>query len=178
MTANTKAKETLYIGGTIGSQTTISVEFPQLIKEAIENDLIEYSITYQSSNKKVAKVNKKGIITAVGVGKANIITTVQIGDHTLTFTMKVSVKEAKIKLVKGDTKLYVGDHSTYKISIHGYRQEDISWKTQKRNIAVVKNNKGKLSAKVTAKSEGIDYVKIYTGNGKNVLKIKVSVVDK
>lgn len=47
-------------------------------------------VTYKSSNKRVATVNKNGVVTAVGSGKANITVTSKTNKKVKT-TVKVNV---------------------------------------------------------------------------------------
>lgn len=82
----TPNKKTLYINNT--KKRTVTMK-PSISKDAEELGVI---ITYKSNNPKIAKVSKKGIVTATSKGKATIITTIQIGTETKTFKTIINVK--------------------------------------------------------------------------------------
>ena len=68
-------------------------------------------VTFKSSNKKVATVNSKGVITGKKAGKAVI--TVKVGKYTKKLTVKV--KKPSFKLVKSSEKQKKGKKSTIKV---------------------------------------------------------------
>jgi transglutaminase-like putative cysteine protease len=82
----TPTKKTLYLNKP--KKKTVA------IKTSISSDAKElgYKISYKSKNPKIAKVSKKGKVTAISKGKATISTTIQIGDNKKTFITAITVK--------------------------------------------------------------------------------------
>ena len=111
-------------------------------------------VTFKSSNKKVATVNSKGVITGKKAGKAVI--TVKVGKYTKKLTVKV--KKPSFKLVKSSVKLKKGKKTT--IRVKGAPVSKVTYKTSNKKVATV-NSKGvvtakkKGTAKITVKCNGI-----------------------
>lgn len=111
-------------------------------------------VTFKSSNKKVATVNSKGVITGKKAGKAVI--TVKVGKYTKKLTVKV--KKPSFKLVKSSAKLKKGNKTTIKVKAAPVSK--VTYKTSNKKVATV-NSKGvvtakkKGTAKITVKCNGI-----------------------
>lgn len=111
-------------------------------------------VTFKSSNKKVATVNSKGVITGKKAGKAVI--TVKVGKYTKKLTVKV--KKPSFKLVKSSVKLKKGKKTT--IRVKATPVSKVTYKTSNKKVATV-NSKGvvtakkKGTAKITVKCNGI-----------------------
>ena len=111
-------------------------------------------VTFKSSNKKVATVNSKGVITGKKAGKAVI--TVKVGKYTKKLTVKV--KKPSFKLVKSSAKLKKGKKTTIKVKAAPVSK--VTYKTSNKKVATV-NSKGvvsdkkKGSAKITVIFNGI-----------------------
>lgn len=111
-------------------------------------------VTFESSNKKVATVNSKGVITGKKAGKAVI--TVKVGKYTKKLTVKV--KKPSFKLVKSSVKLKKGNKTT--IRVKAAPVSKVTYKTSNKKVATV-NSKGvvtakkKGTAKITVKCNGI-----------------------
>lgn len=111
-------------------------------------------VTFKSSNKKVATVNRKGVITGKKAGKAVI--TVKVGKYTKKLTVKV--KKPSFKLVKSSVKLKKGKKTT--IRVKAAPVSKVTYKTSNKKVATV-NSKGvvtakkKGTAKITVKCNGI-----------------------
>ena len=111
-------------------------------------------VTFKSSNKKVATVNSKGVITSKKAGKAVI--TVKVGKYTKKLTAKV--KKPSFKLVKSSVKLKKGKKTT--IRVKAAPVSKVTYKTSNKKVATV-NSKGvvtakkKGTAKITVKCNGI-----------------------
>ena len=111
-------------------------------------------VTFKSSNKKVATVNSKGVITGKKAGKAVI--TVKVGKYTKKLT--VTVKKPSFKLVKSSVKLKKGNKTT--IRVKAAPVSKVTYKTSNKKVATV-NSKGvvtakkKGTAKITVKCNGI-----------------------
>lgn len=120
------------------------------------------TVTWSSSNKKVAKVSSSGKVTATGYGSAVITVKTSNGK---TATCKVTVpapKVKKIKLNKTKLELMVGKKTTlkYTLSPKGAKTK-VSFKSSKTSVATV-NSKGKI----TAKKAGKTTITVKTSNGK------------
>ena len=111
-------------------------------------------VTFKSSNKKVATINSKGVITGKKAGKAVI--TVKVGKYTKKLTVKV--KKPSFKLVKSSVKLKKGKKTT--IRVKAALVSKVTYKTSNKKVATV-NSKGvvtakkKGTAKITVKCNGI-----------------------
>lgn len=111
-------------------------------------------VTFKSSNKKVATVNSKGVITGKKAGKAVI--TVKVGKYTKKLTVKV--KKPSFKLVKSSVKLKKGKKTTIRVKAASVSK--VTYKTSNKKVATV-NSKGvvtakkKGTAKITVKCNGI-----------------------
>ena len=111
-------------------------------------------VTFKSSNKKVATVNSKGVITGKKAGKTVI--TVKVGKYTNKLT--VTVKKPSFKLVKSSAKLKKGKKTT--IRVKAAPVSKVTYKTSNKKVATV-NSKGvvtakkKGTAKITVKCNGI-----------------------
>ncbi|WP_026660151.1 Ig-like domain-containing protein [Butyrivibrio sp. AC2005] len=119
------------------------------------------SIKFKSSNKKVASVNKNGIVTGKKKGKCTITCTSVDGGYKVK--IKINVKKAtrvkSIKLSKKKLKLTVGSVYTLGVSFNPKKatNKEVTWKSSKPGVVSVDANgnivalsKGK--AKITAKS--------------------------
>lgn len=82
----TPTKKALYLSNMRNKTVTLK---SSILNEAEE---LGVKITYKSSNPKIAKVSKKGKVTAVSKGKSTISTIIQIGTETKTFRNTITVK--------------------------------------------------------------------------------------
>ncbi|WP_026509273.1 Ig-like domain-containing protein [Butyrivibrio sp. LC3010] len=122
---------------------------------------VNKAIRYKSSNKKIASVNKNGVITAKKKGKCVITCTSADGGYQAQ--IKVVVKKAtrvkSIKLTKKKIKLTVGAGATLGVKFNPRKatNKELTWKSSKPGIVsvdaagnIIALSKGK--AKITAKS--------------------------
>lgn len=118
--------------------------------------------TFTSSNKKVAKVNKYGVVTAVGAGKCTITAKIKNGKKaTCTVTVKdpnapktVKIKEGKKKTLKKGKSLQL-----HTVLTPTTATKTITWTTSNKKVATVtKAGKvkavGKGTATITATAVG------------------------
>lgn len=150
-----------YVNGSFGTKTLKPKAFLKktkktlYISEKYTLDLRSASsaVTFASENKKVAKINKNGVVTAVGKGTAYVTATVK----KTVLKCKIKVKSPTIsaetlELVKGKTET---------LSIKG-GTGDVKWTSSKKKVAAV-SDKGVVTAKkygkatVTAERDGIKY---------------------
>ena len=129
------------------------------------------TLTWTSSNEKVATVSKKGVVTAVGTGKA-VITVKTVNGLEASCTVKVKAPEpTKITLdPSGTIQLKVGQKQTLtaKLSPKGAASE-LTWKSSDKKVARVSS-----TGVVTAVGKGTCVITVTTENGKSAeVKVKV-----
>lgn len=169
-------KKTLYVGGTQGFETSIKVMLPPTLEvvSSLRDQTSGSAVgavvfTYKSTNSKVATVDNKGKIIAVGVGTTYIITTIKLYNNKSTSVRtKITVKEPYINFTSSIETMKVGEGFTFKVKAYGVDMDIIIWRTTKKSILVINQN-----GKAIAKSKGTDYVKVQIGNV--IKKIKVIV---
>lgn len=110
------------------------------------------SVTWTSSNTKVAKVNTKGQVTAVGKGSAVITCKAMDGSgKTATCKISVTIPVSKITLSKTKATLKKGKSFTLKKTIYPSNADNkaVVWKSSNTKVATVTQ-----AGKVTAKAKG------------------------
>lgn len=173
-------KVPVYVKGTTGNTKTIKVALPQtLVKtgsSTVKDSGVEtVAITYASSDKSIATVDKNGKVTGKKAGKVTITVTAKLADGTSkTVKTSVTVKNAWVEVVKAPGTIKSGKTGSFSIALHGYKNSDITWRTVKKGIATVGVNSGKTAVKVTGSSVGKDTLIILAG-GKRVKSITVAV---
>ena len=126
------------------------------------------TVTYTSSNTKVATVNSSGKVTAVGGGKATI--TAKAGSKTATCTVTVTVPQTGISASGSTTrKAAVGDTiklSVVKVPTDTTDNFNVKWTSSDTKIATVSNGTVKAVApgtvNITAESNGWKVVYKFT----------------
>ena len=98
-----KTSATLYVGSSLKKLTLV----PTLVK-------LTHAVSYTSSDTKVAKVSKKGVVTAKKKGTATITASVSQYGKTYTATCKVTVKNPTVS-VSSKLKIKVGKKATLKV---------------------------------------------------------------
>lgn len=134
------------------------------------------TVTWKSSNDKIAKVDKNGKITAVKAGKATITATANGISKSVKVTVKnptITIKNGK-KAVKKNT-VPVKRKKSVKLTVSVSPKNSgitVSKLTKKQaKIASVTYKKGKLTIK--GKKKGTVKVKITSGKGTKTLTVKV-----
>lgn len=118
------------------------------------------NVTWKSGNKKVATVDKNGVITAKRAGKATITVTTVDGAFKAKCTVNVVIKARSLELskdaytVKSGSRVRIG----YTVLPSNTTDKTLTWKTSNRKVATVNSNGvvtgvkgGKV--KITAKTE-------------------------
>ncbi len=129
------------------------------------------TVTYKTSNKKVATVDKKGKVTAKKAGTATITVTAADGSKKKA-TTKVTVFDTKIKkatVTPAKATLYVGKSVQLKTKVTSPKKGAVNaftWKSSNTKVATV-DAKGK----VTAKKAGTATI---TGTAADGSKVKVT----
>ena len=145
------------------------------LKATLTPSAAESALTWSSSNKKVAKVSSKGVVTPVKVGTAVITVKTANGKKA---TLKVKVADptipAKVTLdATGTVELYVGDKLPLEATVtpKKARGTKLTWSSSNKKVAKV-NSKGV----VTAKKKGTATITVKTANGKTA-KVKIRVLE-
>ncbi len=131
------SKSTIYVGGNATNTSRLTV-----------NGLAgrTASITYKSTKSSVASVNSKGKVTARKKGSATITITVKTGDISKTFTKKITVKKASLKLKKKKKTLKVKKSYTYKVTAKGIKSSSVRWSSSNKKVLSIKSKTGKAKA--------------------------------
>ena len=124
------------------------------------------SAKYRSSNSKIAKVNKNGVITALRPGTVKITTKYK----GKTKTTKVTVKKAKLSLNKKTLQLTTGQKFTLKAFANksGISSKNIKWTSSNANVVSVNKN-----GVTIAKKSGTTTISCKTPIGKVSAKVVV-----
>lgn len=118
-------------------------------------------ISFASDNKRVAKVNSKGKVTAVGTGTATITILTSSG---ITATVTVNV----VSLDR--TALNIRQYDTETLQVLG-TDENITWYSSNSRVATVSGGK------VTGRGIGSTYVYAYVNGCKMVCRVSVTSVN-
>lgn len=126
-------------------------------------------ITYQSSNKQIAKVNKNtGKLKGVKPGKTTIMATITSSDSEYQISIDTIVKKSSIKLVKKTAKLKAGKTYRFKAKATGIKKS-IVWSVNNKDIAKINKKTGKLKGK----EAGTVIVTAKAGKIKSTYKVKI-----
>jgi hypothetical protein len=126
----------------------------------IENLKKGSTVSYTTSNSKVAKVSKSGIISPIGKGKAIITINIKQNNKSFKDKINVTVKNPYIIINSSVNVLEVGSNVKLKAKIYGM-DGNIKWSVSDKEIATINSSTGKLTAKkpgkvsVIAKCKGI-----------------------
>ena len=128
---------------------------------------------WSSSNKKVAKVSSKGVVT--GVNPGTCVITCKTKDTGKTAKCKITVKEVKpssVELNRSKISIKPGETYTLKaeISPENTTNKKVTWKSSNTKVAKV-NSKGK----VTAVAPGTAKITCTTERGKKVDTCNITV---
>ena len=160
MPTNAKAAKKAYIKTSTGSKATVFVG--KTLKLNAKTVGKKKKITYKTSKKSVATVNKKGVIKGKKYGTAKI-TMKASGVKTKKITVYVRKAATGIKLSSAQTINFYKTGNTYQIkatALPGGKQmasKTLTYKSSNPQVAVV-NSKGK----VTAKKGGYSRIQIST----------------
>ena len=143
--------------------TGVTLSFSSISLDAGKNKTItatvsptsatDRTVTWMSSNEKVAKVTGDGTVKAISAGTATITAT--SADGAASATCKVTVKQpaTKITLSKTSLKVAVGAKSTLKATLEpaNVTNTNVTWSTSDKSIATVSSGgvvKGVKAGKV------------------------------
>ena len=133
------------------------------------------SVTWKSSDTKVATVDEDGKVTAVAAGTATITVTTADGGKTASCKVTVtasSVAVTGVKLDKTSLSLKTGESAslTATVSPENASNKSLSWKSGDTSVATVD-----ASGKVTAKGVGETTITVTTADGGKTASCKVTV---
>ena len=160
--ASCTVKVTVLVAGITLDKTeldmTIDDEPVTLVAKVTPDGATDKTVTWSSSNEKVATVDANGKVKAVGNGEATI--TAKAGDKTATCTVKVTVFATGITLDKTNLTMEVVDAPvklTAKVTPDGAIDGAVTWSSDKTDVATVDANGnvtavGNGEAKITAKA--------------------------
>ena len=151
-------KSTLYILDSANNKAKLTVTY--------NGKNVTKAAKYKSSNSKIAKVNKNGVVTAVKPGTVKITTKYK----GKSCTTKVTVKKAKLSLNKKTVELNRGQKFTLKAFANksGISNKNIKWTSSNNNIVSVNKN-----GVLTTKKNGTTTISCKTTIGKVSAKIIV-----
>jgi uncharacterized protein YjdB/tetrahydromethanopterin S-methyltransferase subunit B len=148
----------------VGDYVTIQSTF-------IPSNTTVKSVTWHSSNKKIARINGDGRLKALKVGKVKIIVKTSNG-KTAKMVLHIQAHKAKsIKLKSPPSKIGAGNSKKLKavVTPKNTTNKTVSWKSS--NSKVLKVNK---DGKITALKAGSAIITASTSNGKKTQK-KITV---
>lgn len=151
-------KSTLYIMDSANNKAKLTTTW--------NSKNVTKSAKYRSSNSKIAKVNKSGVITAVKPGTVKITTKYK----GKTKTTKVTVKKAKLSLNKKTVQLTAGQKFTLKAFANKstISNKNVTWTSSNSGIASINKN-----GIITTKKSGTTTISCKTTIGKVTAKIIV-----
>lgn len=160
-------KKTVYVGNSFTIKKTI---YP------LGNDSVNSNVTWKSSNKKVATVNKNGVVTPKAGGKCTITCTTEDGNYIAKCVVTVKEKVSSIKLNKTKLSMKIGTSYQLKADVlrHTATNRKVKWSSSNSRIVSVSST-GKLKAKKLGKATIT--VKALDGSGVKAT-CKVTVVRK
>lgn len=158
----TPTKATVYVG------KTKKIKVKKKPKKA--------KLTWKSSKKSVATVNKKGVVTAKKPGKATITVKAKIGKKTYKAKSKITVKPVLVKKISTATtekSMKTGEKFSIKVSVSpsNATNKKLKYTTSNASVAEVSS-----AGVVTAKKGGKATISVQTTDGsKKKLSVKINV---
>lgn len=151
-------KSTLYILDSANNKAKLTVTY--------NGKNVTKAAKYKSSNRKIAKVNKNGVITAVRPGTVKITTKYKGKSRTT----KITIKKAKLSLNKKTIELNRGQKFTLKAFANksGISNKNIKWTSSNSKVASINKN-----GIITTKKNGTATISCKTTIGKVSARIIV-----
>lgn len=151
---------------TLNSDTTLT------LKATISpSNATDKTVKWSSSNKAIATVSSKGVVTPVGKGTATITATSENG---LKATCKVTVymKTTGVKLNKSESSVYAGETITLKATVQptNANNQSVTWSSSNKKVATV-SSKGV----VTGVAAGTAVITVKTAEGGYTAQCTVTV---
>ena len=167
----------LYIGGTREDTTDIRIKLPatlmlveDLNKAAYSKAVGGVTASFSSSNEKVAIVDKDGVITAVGEGKAVITASLKLySGKVKTVKFNIEVEKAYVEFRKTKSVMEADSSYTFKAKGYGFYSRNIVWSSDDDSVITI----DKTTGKAVAKSKGTAYITAEAKGTKNKIKVTV-----
>ena len=155
-----KTEATVSVGRTLQLKVTVSPE-----------TATDKSVTWKSSNEKIATVDKDGLVTGVSSGEATITVTTTNG-KTAECRIIVSVPVESVTLDKEAATLETGETLALKATVRPENagNKAITWSSSAENVASVDEN-----GLVTAKAAGEAVITVVTADGYKEASCTVTV---
>ena len=134
----------------------------QITAKLLPEDATDPTVTWTSSDPKVAKVDKTGLVTAVKGGNATITASAEGGSLTLTCDVTVIPRAESVTLDTKIKTLNEGDSFVLNATVNPSDAWDqrITWSSSDRNIATVNS-----SGRVTGVKDGTAVITVTTVDG-------------
>ena len=154
-------KSTLYIMDSANNKAKLTVTY--------NGKNVTKAAKYKSSNSKIAKVNKNGVVTALRPGTVKITTKYK----GKSCTAKVTIKKAKLSLNKKTVELNRGQKFTLKAFANksGISNKNVKWTSSNSKVASINKN-----GIITTKKNGTTNISCKTTIGKVTAKVIVKNV--
>lgn len=151
-------KSTLYILDSANNKAKLTVTW--------NGKNVTKAAKYKSSNSKIAKVNKNGVVTALRPGTVKITTKYKGKSRTT----KVTIKKAKLSLNKKTIELSRGQKFTLKAFANksGISNKNVKWTSSNSKVASINKN-----GIITTKKNGTTTISCKTTIGKVSARIIV-----
>lgn len=151
-------KSTLYILDSANNKAKLTVTY--------NGKNVTKAAKYKSSNSKIAKVNKNGVVTAVRPGTVKITAKYK----SKSCTTKIAIKKAKLSLNKKTIELSRGQKFTLKAFANksGISNKSVKWTSSNSKVASINKN-----GVITTKKNGTTTISCKTTIGKVSAKVIV-----
>ena len=138
-------------------------ESTRLSAKVIPKKARNKSLTWTSSNKKVVTVSSRGVVKAIGKGKATITVATKDGQKKATCKVEVTIPVTGVKLNHKIITIIKGKSVTLKATVLPKKAstKNLTWTSSNNSVATV-NSKGKI----TAIKQGTATIMVKTANGK------------
>lgn len=150
------------------SELTLAVKGTYTLKATVAPaDADNKSVTWKSSDDKIATVDKDGKVTAVAIGKATITVTTEDGGKTATCVVTVDAATGLEELI-ANTRVYGQDHA-----IRIGPAMSVNVLVVSMNGQLIYNDIVSSATQIPVPAAGIYIVKLGTGNDTSVRKVSV-----
>ena len=133
---------------------------------SVRNRIKGAKVSYKTSNKKIATVDKNGNVKGLKAGRATITITIRQGGKTYYLKSSITVK-GYVKLIKVKKTIKKGKSYKFKAKAYGIKGK-LKWSVSKKKIGKISK-----SGKFKAKKKGKTYVTVKCGKYKAKVCVRV-----